>query len=158
MTENPPPGLNWTRQSLDGILKYPWRKGENSKKPNKWGYYETEKDVFEWVRNGRPAMQRSPLAEIMDWADDITYAIHDLIDFFRVGRIPIDRFKGSSEEKDRFLEQVFGRKPHWTAEKVTYEAALEAVSDVFPFAPDEPYFDNPHPPTSAVPIYNDINQ
>lgn len=35
------------------------------------------------------AVYRWPEAEIMDWADDISYAVHDLEDFFRVGRIPL---------------------------------------------------------------------
>lgn len=35
------------------------------------------------------AVHRWPEAEIMDWADDISYAVHDLEDFFRVGKIPL---------------------------------------------------------------------
>ncbi|MBI3682672.1 MAG: dNTP triphosphohydrolase, partial [Acidobacteria bacterium] len=107
-------GLNLTRQTLDGILKYPWAYKENSDYPNKWGYYRTERDVFRWVRQGRARHQHSLIAEIMDWADDITFALHDLLDFFCVGRIPIDRCKGRmSSERDRLLKGMFSRKPKW---------------------------------------------
>jgi dGTPase len=103
----PIPGLNLTRRTLDGILKYPW--GHEDRPPgykNKWGYYETEADVFGWVRKGRQRRQRSIIAEIMDWADDITFAIHDLLDFYRSGRIPIDRCKGDRSPERRRLIQV----------------------------------------------------
>ena len=86
-------GLNLTRRTLDGILKYPWPYGASRNK-KKWGYYSTERDVFAWARGTRPKYQRSIIAEIMDWADDITFAIHDLLDFYVAGRIPIDRCKG----------------------------------------------------------------
>lgn len=91
-TERPIAGLNLTRMTLDGILKYPWPSGSR-KNPKKWGYYKTESDIFDWVREGRPRYQRNAIAEIMDWADDITFAIHDLLDFYCAGRIPIDRCK-----------------------------------------------------------------
>src|SRR3954468_3470205 len=94
--DKPLPGLNWTRQTLDGILKYPWGYGENPQVPDKWGYYSTEKALFDWVRRGRIPMQRSLISEVMGWADDITHTIHDLTDFFQAGRIPLDKFKGNS--------------------------------------------------------------
>ncbi len=141
LAEDAIPGLNWTRQTLDGILKYPWAHLENEDEPKKWGYYSTEREVFEWVRRRRLPMQRGLIAEVMDWADDVTYAIHDLTDFFRVGRIPLDRFKGKTTQRHRFMEQVFRRKPKWRRSRTKYEGALDAVLDVFPFEPEEKYAD-----------------
>jgi dGTPase len=82
-------GMNFTRATLNALLKYPWRYGGNPKKMDKWGAYETEKDIFTWARDGKENNTRTAEAEIMDWADDITYAIHDMIDFYCAGLIPL---------------------------------------------------------------------
>lgn len=141
-SELPIPGLNLTRRTLDGILKYPWPHG-TPKNRNKWGYYSTEQDIFAWVRETRPKYQRSLVAEIMDWSDDITFAIHDLLDFYCAGRIPIDRCKGpDSDERRRLIEGMFKRKPQWRSEKAEYLEALAAIVEEFPFDPDERYTDS----------------
>jgi dGTPase len=77
----------------------------------------------------------------MDWADDITFAIHDLVDFFAAGQIPIDRCKGHSEEISRFLSGMFRRKPEWLADKGKYADALDALVGNFPFEPEQRYED-----------------
>ncbi len=96
------PGLDLTRQTLDGLLKYPWRHWPSDplsgqKRERKWGYYEDDYDAFAFVREGWPEEtaetlpERCLTAEIMDWADDLTYAVHDVDDFFRAGLVPLDR-------------------------------------------------------------------
>jgi dGTPase len=141
--DTPIPDLNLTRRTLDGILKYPWGYDDRPPGYEKWGYYETEANVFAWVRKGKPPRVRSVIAEIMDWADDITFAIHDLLDFYRSGRIPIDRCKGAtSPERRRLIHGVFKRKPEWRTEESKYIDALGAIIEDFPFAPEERYTDS----------------
>lgn len=81
-------GLSLSRATLNAILKYPWRRAIGDRK---WGAYETESDIFEWAR--RPlrvgTRVRTLEASIMDWADDITYGVHDVEDFYQVGFIPL---------------------------------------------------------------------
>lgn len=133
----PVQGLNLTARTLDGLLKYPWPYG-NADYPNKWGSYRTERDAFDWVRKGKLPRQRSATAEIMDWADDITFAIHDLLDFYCASRVPIDRCKGrKSAERERVIRGMFKRKPKWESERPLYVEALGSIVEEFPFEPDQ---------------------
>ena len=104
-------GLNLTRATLNAILKYPWLRGENPNQPNKWGAYETEREEFCKARElGTPKHIKSLEADIMDWADDITYSVHDIDDFYRAGVIPLDRLGVDGDERERFYEEVFSRR------------------------------------------------
>lgn len=96
-------GLNLTRGSLRGILKYPWIYSsrpndlthETGRKP-KWGAYDCDRDSFSevWGNNtGDLINRKAPEAELMDWADDVTYSVHDVEDFFRAGLIPLHLLK-----------------------------------------------------------------
>lgn len=118
-------GLNLTFRSLAAISKYPWMHGENPDNPKtfqKWGFYSTEKWYYDQLLDHRlfhnPAGdqnagpepgRRSIEAEIMDWADDIAYAVHDLEDFYKSGRIPLHRLSysgGSAESREEFTIQL----------------------------------------------------
>lgn len=134
----PVEGLNFTRATLAGTIKYPWGHGENPRKPSKWGYYAEDKAFFDWARNGCTPLERTITSEVMDWADDITYAIHDLLDFYRAGLIPLELVrkadrKPASPERERFLTRVFKRRSDWKGRRSGYEDALDAVLDGFPF-------------------------
>lgn len=136
------PGLNWTRQCLDAVLKYPWGFGENPQYANKWGFYESERNVFDWTRGDQPKLRRSLGAEIIDWADDITYAIHDLLDFFRSGKIPIDRLKKDKIEYLRFFNGILKRRPEWAKDEDEYAQALSNLIADFPFYPERRFRDS----------------
>lgn len=101
-------GLNLTRASLNAILKYPWARSVEEEAMQKWGYYTTENDEFEFARDlpipGGASGERSVEAEIMDWADDMTYAIHDVADFYKAGMIPLGELVRDSRERREFLE------------------------------------------------------
>ena len=104
-------GLNLTRATLNGILKYPWRRGQNPRKKDKWGAYDSDSTLFDWARKlGPDRMVKSNEAELMDWSDDVTYSVHDLDDFYRAGVIPLDRLVVDAEERVRFYEETFERR------------------------------------------------
>jgi len=104
-------GLNLTRATLAAVLKYPWMRGQNTKKPNKWGAYESEREDFDFARAGDAnSIQQTPEAFLMDWADDITYSVHDLEDFYRAGRIPLHLLGTiDSEERAYFKQNLLDR-------------------------------------------------
>jgi len=109
-------GLNLTRVTLNAMLKYPWYRGLHGIESKKWGAYRRENGAFEFARALDAPGDRtlSVEAEIMTWADDIAYSIHDTEDFYRAGLIPLDRLAtNQDEERDRFLEGVFDR---WQSE------------------------------------------
>jgi dGTPase len=116
-------GLNLTNRTLRAILKYPWTySGRPANKRNKWGAYDSELASFELAvgESGVSHSTRSAEAELMDWADDLTYAIHDAEDFYRAGLIPLHLLlpKGTRQggepdftaEGHRFLDYVVARK------------------------------------------------
>jgi dGTPase len=103
-------GLNLTAPTLNGMLKYPWlRDPSDRKKSEKWGAYEHERLAFDFTRTGFATDQRSVEAELMDWADDVTYAVHDLEDFHRLGLIPLERLV-RGDERERFFASFFADK------------------------------------------------
>lgn len=81
-------GLNLTRASLDACIKYPWPKQADKAK---FGTYATDQEVFDWVRSGRSDSDRCIEAQVMDWADDVAYSVHDVDDGIQLGHLkPIE--------------------------------------------------------------------
>ena len=106
------PGLNLTRATLSALLKYPWLKGKKEK-ARKWGAYRSEAWDFDWACELLPGPDvRTPEAELMDWADDVTYAVHDVEDFYRAGRIPLHLLSNRRYDRERrdFYKEVFDRQ------------------------------------------------
>jgi dGTPase len=133
------PGLNLTRASLNASLKYPWfraRENEDERKHKKWGAYKTEENEFEWVRkNHRGRNNRCIEAEIMDWSDDVAYAVHDVDDFYRAGLIPLDRLRNQADfEVDRFCRYAAPRLDRNTDEVNELLRSVVAASPII-----EPY-------------------
>lgn len=92
------PGLNLTRSTLLALVKYPWSRSQEPGRDERWGYYAEDKPLWDWLTSDRPSgllpgvgdgTQPSLEALIMDWADDVTYAVHDVEDFFKAGVIPL---------------------------------------------------------------------
>jgi dGTPase len=118
----PGAGLNLTRATLDAALKYPWvapdGPGPNGRDadgrdaaphsagapanvtlhlPAKYGAYADDIPVFSWIRADAPGRRRCLEAQVMDWADDVAYSVHDLEDGLDAGLVSIKNLKDHSE-------------------------------------------------------------
>lgn len=121
-------GLDLTRAVLQASLKYPWFHGAKGRKPSKWGIYDCDIATAQWLF-GDASDQRNPTAEasIMDIADDIAYAVHDLEDAYKAGLIQFADIRISPASKTflRILDYI-------AAESKSEDAEVSALgaSDV----------------------------
>jgi dGTPase len=94
-----PAGLNLTRAVLDATCKYPWPRREGERK---YGYYQQDPGdtaAFEWMREGGDPERRSLEAQIMDWADDVAYSVHDVEDGVHAGLLRLETIDAGTREQ-----------------------------------------------------------
>jgi dGTPase len=122
-------GLNLTRAALDASVKYPWRESETPTRPDgsptrKFGVYEDDMPVFEWLRDGAPERGQSFEAQIMDLADDISYSVHDVEDsvVHHTVSLSVLRDPGQAQAVAAHARQWYGR-----GEEDALVAALERL-------------------------------
>jgi len=107
-------GLNLTRALLDATTKYPWLRKPGTPK---FGVYQDDLTVFSWMRLGsqvdRGAAPDSAVtaaasppkcfeAQIMDWADDVAYSVHDLEDAVYAGHVDLKVLRVDAERAALF--------------------------------------------------------
>ena len=144
------PGLDLTRATLNAVIKYPeLRTRDLALTPHDWtdrrygdkaGVYLTEAEFLQWCREGLVGTARTPEATLMDWADDVTYAVHDLEDFFQAGLVPLDRF---TEVKQWIFAHLLARADKWKGfSRSDAHDALERLEDEVSMGRVAPYSDS----------------
>ncbi|MBM7078440.1 deoxyguanosinetriphosphate triphosphohydrolase [Micromonospora humida] len=108
-----PAGLNLTRAALDAVSKYPWPRRPGLRK---FGVYGDDRPVFDWLRAGSPAALAQPAADrpaadpsggarrcleaqVMDWADDVAYSVHDVEDGIHGGYVSLRPLLNDPDER-----------------------------------------------------------
>ena len=74
--------MTWA--TLDAATKYPWPRSPEGRK---YGVYPDDMLPFGWLREGAPGERRCIEAQVMDWADDIAYSVHDFEDAIHAGHL-----------------------------------------------------------------------
>lgn len=113
---NRPSGMKPTRAFLDGILKYKALHGEHSRSgsaasafPDNHFLYDDQADLRDFVFDGasleaRPPEELNALksieCQIMDWADDTAYSLHDIVDGIKAGFITPDTLRSWADALD----------------------------------------------------------
>jgi len=117
-------GMDLTWAVVAACVKYPWSRSEvSADMPEKWGYYSPEAEIYRRCIEPLLPGPKTPTleAEIMDWADDITYAVHDLQDFYMDGIIPLHHLRHCENGRtghEPVLRSEFDGFWHYATEKL----------------------------------------
>ncbi|GIF26350.1 dGTPase [Actinoplanes tereljensis] len=99
----PGAGLNLTRASLDACAKYPWPRKPSTRK---FGVYADDRPVFDWMHPAELGERRCLEAQVMDWADDVAYSVHDVEDGVHGGYLTLRPLLADPDERAALCADV----------------------------------------------------
>jgi dGTPase len=124
-------GMNLTNATQAAIIKYPWKRGKDGTKWEKYNAYNVDyKDHLTKPRDslGVHGEAQTLEASIMDIADDITYALHDLEDFYTAGLFPRNQAAAVLEDYSNKVKKI-SNKPPTTHQYEEVEKCAEKLAE-----------------------------
>lgn len=121
-------GLNLTRASLDAACKYPWslaEAGQMREHSVKFGVYEDDLEIYNWMRKNAPERMKSVEAQVMDFSDDVAYSVHDFEDAIVSGYIKLEELADPAAEVE-LLEKI----NDWNVGAYSIEVLAEALKNL----------------------------
>jgi dGTPase len=158
------PGLNLTRATLAGVMKYPYEQDNENDK----FIFTSDLPTAKWtLRQGSgvlkardlgtsPRPKTSIACQIMDWADDCAYSVHDVEDAMQAQFLhPGDL------EQPRFIRRVFAHyeetRKRETAPKLSLSEVRERLLDLKRrILPSESGDERAHRKSAMRDILNDL--
>ena len=126
------PGLNLTRATLTGVIKYPFERNENVDK----FIFASDIPTAQWTlsrgggltkaRSGgrRTRPKTSIVCQIMNWADDCAYSVHDVEDALQAQFLRTGDF-----DQARFVRCVFERYEATRIDEDVPELSIEEIKE-----------------------------
>jgi dGTPase len=93
----------------------------------KFGAYEDDLEVFHWMRHGAPEGAKCVEAQIMDFADDVAYSVHDFEDAVVEGFID-PAVISDPHSRAQLIEEV-GKWSNGMLAKVQLEEAFDLLQE-----------------------------
>lgn len=85
-------GANFTLATLGTLMKYPWASDDEKNKKKKFGYFRSENDLYEKIKDELGINDcRHPATYILEAADDIAYLTADIEDAVKKKVVNWDR-------------------------------------------------------------------
>ncbi len=93
--------------------------------PAKYGAYAADAAVFDWIRAGAAPRRRCLEAQVMDWADDVAYSVHDVEDGLHAGLVSIKNLTDPTErEQVCAVALTYYCPPGWAVTAAELEAVF----------------------------------
>jgi dGTPase len=92
----------------------------------KFGYYEDDAEVFQFLRKGSESTRKCIEAEVMDFADDVAYSVHDFEDAVVSGYVNLSELASVSNRQDYFSKIQSWAGPELSIDEI--QAAFERLN------------------------------
>lgn len=128
-------GLDLTRATLDGLVKYPEIYDPKRHKESKFTY-EADRELLAWIKKGLRKPESIPIeAQLADWADQMAYSVNDIEDIVRAGLLSFMEMRTRASEiskrtcaKLQNSAKKADRKPNYVP-RITDSAAIVRLAN-----------------------------